>query len=561
MTLRCAVYSRFSSDKQSPASITDQVRKCGEYAHARGWKILDDHIYIDEAISGATAERAGLKRLLVAANAKPFDVVLIDDTSRLSRKLSDSINLSDHLSFAGVRIVFVSQGIDSQDEQSEVLMATHGIVDSLYIRELAKKTFRGVEGRVLNKLHHGGRCFGYTSIPIEDPERRDQYGRPQIAGARLQIDDAQARTIRKIFTLYADGLSVKGIAKKMNADHDVSPLPRAGRQHSWAPSSIAGILRNERYRGVVNWATTKKIRNPQSGKRIQRDRPKSEWVRVEMPEQRIVPENPWLAVQERLAYMNRVWGAQGRKGGLMNARGASSPYIFSGLLKCGLCGNNFTLVSGTGAKRKSARYGCPFHATRGTCKNSRLVARDVLESELLAKLQRDVLSDAAIDYVLDRVAEEIEKRFAVLGSEMEAMHRRKKALESELANLSRVVAEGMDSVTIRAAITEREAELSIITSRTLGRDKGSVHVQVVGLRKFVKDGLKDIRAVVAGKHGNPAAVRAELARHIESITLLPEGDGRQIRYKGSWKLLGDTDGAEGQNRTGYAGLFRAALYR
>jgi len=66
---------------------------------------------------------------------------------------------------------------------------------------------------------------------------------------------------------------------------------------------------------VVNWATTKKIRNPQNGKRIQRDRPKSGWVRVEMPEQRIVPEKLWLAVQRRSAAVNRIWGAQGRKGG------------------------------------------------------------------------------------------------------------------------------------------------------------------------------------------------------------------------------------------------------
>jgi site-specific DNA recombinase len=561
MKPRCAIYARFSSDKQSAASIHDQVRKCRECAQAHGWEILDGHIYSDEAISGATAERAGLKRLLAAANGKCFDIVLIDDTSRLSRKLSDSINLSDRLMFAGVRIVFVSQGIDSENEQADILLATHGIVDSLYIRELAKKTFRGVEGRVLNKLHHGGRCFGYKSTPIEDPERRDQYGRPLIAGARLQIDEAQARTIRKIFALYAGGVSIKGIAKKMNADHAESPLPRAGRQHSWAPSSIAGILRNERYRGVVNWATTKKIRDPQSGKRIQRDRPKSEWVRVEMPEQRIVPEKLWLAVQERRAYVNRVWGAQGRKGGLMNARAASSPYIFSGLLKCGLCGNNFTLVSGTGAKRKSARYGCPFHATRGTCKNSRLVARDVLKTELLTKLQRDVLSDVAIDYVLDKVGQEIEKRFAALDGEMEGMRRRKKALESELGNLSKAVADGMDLMSIRAAIMEREAELSSITSRMLGRGTGSVHAQVSGLRKLVKEDLRDIRALISGKHGKPAAVRHEFARHIEAITLYPEGKGRAIRYKGAWKLLGDTDGAEGQNRTGYAGLFRAALYR
>ena len=299
MKLRCAIYARFSSDKQSPASITDQVRKCREYAQARGWEILDDHIYTDEAISGATAERAGLQRMLAAANAKSFEIVLIDDTSRLSRKLSDSINLSDRLMFAGVRIVFVSQGIDSENEQADILLAKHGIVDSLYIRELAKKTYRGVEGKVLNRLHQGGRCFGYKSVPIEDPKRRDQYGRSMIAGARLRVDEVQAKAVRKIFSLYAGGLSIKATTKRMNKDGDASPTPRAGRQHSWAPTSIAGILRNERYRGVVNWATTRKIRNPQNGKRIQRDRPKSEWVRVEMPEQRIVPEKLWLAVQQR----------------------------------------------------------------------------------------------------------------------------------------------------------------------------------------------------------------------------------------------------------------------
>jgi len=77
---------------------------------------------------------------------------------------------------------------------------------------------------------------------------------------------------------------------------------------------ITVLLRNERYRGVVVWAKTRKIRNAQNGRRIQRGRPQSEWVRVEMPEQRIVPEKLWLAVQKRLAYVNRVFVSQGRKG-------------------------------------------------------------------------------------------------------------------------------------------------------------------------------------------------------------------------------------------------------
>ncbi len=149
--LRCAIYARYSTDKQNPLSIDDQVRKCREFAAQNGWEVLDTHIYSDEAISGATDDRSGLKNLLEAAGASAhtIDVILVDDTSRLSRKLADSLRIFEQLRFSGVRLIFVSQGIDTDSEQAEVLLATHGIVDSLYIRELAKKTHRGVEGRAL----------------------------------------------------------------------------------------------------------------------------------------------------------------------------------------------------------------------------------------------------------------------------------------------------------------------------------------------------------------------------------------------------------------------------
>ena len=91
--LRCAIYARYSTDKQNPLSIGDQVRKCREFAQSQGWEVADDHVYSDEAVSGATGGRFGLGRLLEAAtsNAKPFAAVLVDDTSRLSRKLADSL--------------------------------------------------------------------------------------------------------------------------------------------------------------------------------------------------------------------------------------------------------------------------------------------------------------------------------------------------------------------------------------------------------------------------------------------------------------------------------------
>ena len=205
--LRCAVYARFSSEKQSPLSIDDQVRKCREYAAPRGWSVLDSHIYSDEAISGATDDRVGLRRLLAAATSrdKSFEVVLVDDTSRISRTLKDSFTIHDELRFAGVRLIFVSQGIDTDSEQAEVLLATHGIVDSLYLKELGKKVHRGVEGKALKGLHTGGRCFGYRNVPIEDSTRADQHGRPLITGVRLEVREDQAAIVRRIFEMYAGG--------------------------------------------------------------------------------------------------------------------------------------------------------------------------------------------------------------------------------------------------------------------------------------------------------------------------------------------------------------------
>ncbi len=76
--LRCAAYARFSSDRQSPSSIRDQIRKCREFADRQGWCLDQQHIYMDEAVSGATDDRAGLRQLLAAATAlpRPYDVVL-----------------------------------------------------------------------------------------------------------------------------------------------------------------------------------------------------------------------------------------------------------------------------------------------------------------------------------------------------------------------------------------------------------------------------------------------------------------------------------------------------
>ncbi len=80
----------------------------------------------------------------------------------------------------------------------------------------------------------------------------------------------------------------------------------------------------------------------------------------------------------------------------------------------------------------------------------------------------------------------------------------------------------------------------------------------LGHPAFVLSGLQSIQERLAGEI--PRA-KTELAKHCTEITLTPEGDSYKL--SGEWDLLGDvrSDGAGGQNRTGYARLFRAALYQ
>lgn len=123
MILRCAAYARYSSDLQSPLSIDDQLRICREYAKSRGFVFLEEHIYVDEAVSGVGADRPGLGRLLntALAAARPFDVILLDDSSRLARNTKDALTFFEKLNFAGIWLIAVSQGIDSDNEQAHVI--------------------------------------------------------------------------------------------------------------------------------------------------------------------------------------------------------------------------------------------------------------------------------------------------------------------------------------------------------------------------------------------------------------------------------------------------------
>ena len=554
VSLRCAAYARYSTDKQRPVSLEDQIRKCREFAQAQGWQFLESEIYSDQAISGATDARPGLNQLLEAARSRTrsFDVILVDDTSRLSRDLESSLRICKRLKFDGVRVVYVSQGIDTESEQFEVLVATHGIVDSLYISELAKKVHRGMEGRALQGLHTGGRCFGYRSVPIEDSTQRDNFGRPKIVGVRLEIDLEQAAIVRRIFMDYAAGGSMKDIAKRSNREGVPSPGPYRGQRHpSWSHSAISVMLRNDRYRGMAIWNRTRKVRDPQTGRRIQRPRPPSEWRLVELPELRIVSDELWDKVQAQRALQAAFSGS---RAGLCS-RSYSARYLFSGFLKCGICRSNLVLISGRG-RAAWGKYGCPLHHQRGVCNNTLLIRRDKLETEILSGLQREVLREEVAAYAVEEFGRQLRARLEVARKDIAGIRQKQEKLKFEIANIAKAIAEGHQSPTLLAELGKRENELEALNNELLAEDGRGLDARLEEMEAFVGRRLQDVRSLLLA---DVPRAKAELAKYCTAIVLIPEGSG--YRVSGEWDLLGGrSGGAGGRNRTADAGLFRAALY-
>jgi DNA invertase Pin-like site-specific DNA recombinase len=553
--MRCAAYARYSTDRQSPLSIEDQLRKCREFAERQGWGFLEGYIFTDEAISGATDVRSGLREMLDAACSpeRPFDVVLVDDTSRLSRRIADSLRIFEQLSFVGVRLVFISQGIDTGTEQAEILMATHGIVDSLYIKELAKKTHRGMEGVAIRGLHTGGRCFGYASNPIVDPTTSDQYGRPKIVGTRLEIEPEQAETVRRIFREYASGLSLRAIARGLNADGVMSPMPYRGqRRPSWSPGCLSVMLRNERYRGVVVWNRTRKIRDPRTGKRIHRERPRSDWKIREAWELRIIPEEVWEAVQRRAAVVQSNFRKGLPKG--LCSRSFASRYFLSGFLKCGICGSALTIVSGRGMS-SWGRYGCPVHVERGACSNGMRLRRVDIEREVLSGLQREIFNDDVIQFAIGEFEKQLRERIGSLRSDVERKLQRRDVLRVQIDNLADAVAQGYASEALFENLTRRERELKELNNALLPNCEEGIQVKLDRIEKFIRARFADLRQLSSE---NAIAAKAELGKHCDSIWVTPDDDGYTL--SGEWKLTaGRSDGAGGPVRTGRVFPFTVPL--
>ncbi|MCC7068441.1 MAG: recombinase family protein [Burkholderiales bacterium] len=139
--MKAATYSRFSTERQDASSITQQQRATHERAAREGWAVVAD--FVDEAITGSDANRPAYVRMQAAALAREFDVLLLNDLSRLARDSMEQERVIRRLEFAGVRIITCSDGYDSVSAARKIQRQAAGMINEVFRDNLSAAVHRG----------------------------------------------------------------------------------------------------------------------------------------------------------------------------------------------------------------------------------------------------------------------------------------------------------------------------------------------------------------------------------------------------------------------------------
>lgn len=106
-------------------------------------------------------------------------------------------------------------------------------------------------------------------MPVFDPSgATDADGRPVVIGRRIQVNEEEAKIIRQIFEWSAQGIGVRTIVDRLNAQGISN---NTGKR--WNPSPVVRILNNERYLGRQIWGQQAAEREPTTGRKIMRSPP------------------------------------------------------------------------------------------------------------------------------------------------------------------------------------------------------------------------------------------------------------------------------------------------
>jgi site-specific DNA recombinase len=351
---RAVLYARTSYDDRGneDRNLKGQLELCRSFALDNGYQVVAEVSEDDKGASGASFELEGLNSILEMAEAGAFDVLVVRELDRLSRKLAKQLVVEEELKRAKVAVEYCLATYDDTPEGNlnKNIRASFAEYEREKIRERTTRARRH-KVKAGSVLVGGKPPYGYRVI--EDGNR-----------FALTVCESEAQIVRLIYLwyVYGDGesgpLSILAITRKLDgvpSYADSHGGRKVREQGKWNASTVHQMLKNETYAGV--WRFGKRHRSD-DGRWI--NNPAEHVLTVEVPA--LVDRETWQAAQGRLG-QNK---AEARRNRRYN-------YLLSRRVTCGACGlkmaGNVSWYWYKGERRTYSFYRCPTERGAGYERN------------------------------------------------------------------------------------------------------------------------------------------------------------------------------------------------
>lgn len=524
--MKAAIYARFSTENQRDESIEDQVGKCRFSATEKDFEVLDQFIFTDYAMSGTSENRPGLQALISACTAGLVQAVFVDDSSRLSR---DNLYFNQLLAIFeayGVVLYSVSDGLNSSDPNSRMAYQFRGIMNESYVTDLRARTRRGQEGQIDRGYIAGSLGYGYKSVK-SGKTRRDKKGRLRAEGSVPEIISEEAEIIRRVFNEYANGKSLRKIVQDLNLEK----VPT--RKGSWNSSTISKMLENKKFIGKYIWGKYKSVKNPLTRKKTRKSNPANQVREMDMPSLRIISDELWDQVQQRLTLTEGMHpttvGKKGFPGKQTSYVKSNPPQLLSGALRCSCCSGSMVQVSG----KSGGYYGCQNHQ-KGVCSNETLIRREILEDHFMNAVFEKVLVPEYLDSIYEKAFEVVKKEFAHIPEELSRKKLDLQKAQRQVKKLIEFLVDG-EGESVRQALEETEANIRGLKSDIECLNKALQDNVVRPSKDWIGATVAELKSLLQMKTEKSALVLRKILG--EEITLTPEvsENGKKF-YKATTKI-------------------------
>jgi DNA invertase Pin-like site-specific DNA recombinase len=309
---------------------------------------------------------------------RPFDVVMVYDSSRFGRNLLQAQLHKRDLDELGIQVAYATFDVDVTTPDGKLMDGINDVISQWFSDKLSVQVHERMRRRAEEGHWAAGRPpFGYRIEKVADQSLGTRRGQPVTRNV-LVPNPHQIPTLLRIFKEFVSGKSIIRITHGLVRDG----IPgRSGEPGKWVPNSVRHILRNHIYDGWLNWGTTE----PRNGNgKARKAKPKDQWVQVQLKHfERIVPKDLFDEAQRRL----KTWSERYNGG---NERERADIHLLSGILRCHHCCGPMNVYHRDRSRRY---YRCARSLNRGRayCPNRTMIRADGVEGGLFEILKQHVL--------------------------------------------------------------------------------------------------------------------------------------------------------------------------